>query len=77
MQEKYGARGLAIVAVNVDKKRGDAERFLAQVPATFTVVYDAAGATPASSCDRLRAWTSPSAAWNGSASEVPRHSPMA
>jgi thiol-disulfide isomerase/thioredoxin len=48
MQQKYGGRGLAIVAVNVDKKRADAERFLAQVPASFPIVYDAAGATPAS-----------------------------
>jgi hypothetical protein len=47
LQKKYGAKGFAIVAVNVDKKRPDAERFLAQTPAEFTVVYDAAGATPA------------------------------
>jgi cytochrome c biogenesis protein CcmG/thiol:disulfide interchange protein DsbE len=47
LQRKYGAKGLAIVAVNVDKKRPDAERFLAQTPAEFTIVYDAAGATPA------------------------------
>jgi len=46
MQRKYGGRGLAIVAVNVDKKRADAERFLAQVPAEFPIVYDAGGATP-------------------------------
>ena len=47
LQRKYVAKGLAIVAVNVDKKRPDAERFLAQTPAEFTIVYDAAGATPA------------------------------
>ena len=47
LQKKYGAKGLAIVAVNVDKKRPDAERFLAQTPAEFTIVYDAAGVTPA------------------------------
>jgi thiol-disulfide isomerase/thioredoxin len=46
MQQKYGARGLVIVGVNVDKKRGDAERFLAQIPASFTIVFDEAGATP-------------------------------
>ena len=46
MQRKYGGDGFVIVAVNVDKKRADAERFLADVPAQFTVVYDAAGATP-------------------------------
>jgi thiol-disulfide isomerase/thioredoxin len=47
MNRKYAAKGLAIVAINVDKKRADAERFLAQVPAEFTVVFDAPGAVPA------------------------------
>ena len=46
MQQKYGGKGLAIVAVNVDKKRADAEKFLAQLPASFPVVYDEAGITP-------------------------------
>jgi len=47
MHEKYGASGLMIVGINVDKKRDAAERFLAQVPAKFTIGYDEAGATPA------------------------------
>lgn len=47
MQQKYGPRGFAVVAINVDKKRSDAERFLVQNPANFTVVYDEAGSTPA------------------------------
>ena len=47
MHQKYGPRGFAIVAINVDKKRSDAERFLVQNPANFTVVYDEAGGTPA------------------------------
>ena len=47
MQKKYGASGFTVVAVNVDKKRPDAERFLQSTPAQFTVVYDPAGATPA------------------------------
>jgi thiol-disulfide isomerase/thioredoxin len=47
MQQRYGAKGLAIVAVNVDKRRADADRFLAQLPAGFPVVFDPAGATPA------------------------------
>ena len=46
MHDKYGGSGLAIVAVNVDKKRADAEKFLAQFPARFTIVYDEQGATP-------------------------------
>jgi len=47
LTQRYGDKGFTIVAVNVDKKREDAERFLAQLPAQFTVVYDAAGTTPA------------------------------
>jgi thiol-disulfide isomerase/thioredoxin len=47
MNRLYGGKGLAIVAVNVDKKRADAERFLAETPAEFTVLYDPQGATPA------------------------------
>jgi thiol-disulfide isomerase/thioredoxin len=47
MLARYRAQGLEIVAVNVDKKREDAERFLAATPAQFTVVYDASGAVPA------------------------------
>jgi hypothetical protein len=48
MQEKYAKDGLVIVGVNVDKKRADADRFLAEFPAKFAIGYDAAGATPAS-----------------------------
>src|SRR5581483_7906899 len=33
LAQRYGKDGLAIVAVNVDKKRSDAERFLATTPA--------------------------------------------
>jgi cytochrome c biogenesis protein CcmG/thiol:disulfide interchange protein DsbE len=47
LAERYGDKGFTVVAVNVDKKREDAERFLAATPARFTVVYDAPGATPA------------------------------
>jgi cytochrome c biogenesis protein CcmG, thiol:disulfide interchange protein DsbE len=46
MQKKYGPAGFTVVAVNVDKKRPDAERFLQSTPAAFTVVYDPAGTTP-------------------------------
>lgn len=46
MQAKYGKDGLTIVAVNVDQKREDAEKFLAQLPAQFTIAFDAAGTTP-------------------------------
>lgn len=47
MQQKYGARGFVIVGVNVDKKRVDAEKFMAQTPGDFTIVYDEAGTTAA------------------------------
>lgn len=47
MQAKYGAKGFTVIGVNVDKKRPDAERFLAQQPAAFAIVYDDTGATPA------------------------------
>jgi cytochrome c biogenesis protein CcmG, thiol:disulfide interchange protein DsbE len=47
MLSKYGAQGLEIVAVNVDKKREDADRFLAVAPPKFTVVYDPSGKSPA------------------------------
>ena len=44
--QRYGGEGLAIVAVNVDKRRTDADRFLRDVPAAFTVVFDARGTVP-------------------------------
>lgn len=46
MQRKYGEQGLTVVAVNVDKKRADADRFLVATPAAFTVVFDDSGRTP-------------------------------
>lgn len=46
MHAKYASRGLTIVAVNVDTKVPDADRFLAAMPAQFTVVFDPKGQTP-------------------------------
>ena len=46
MQQKYGGKGFVVVGVNVDKKRTDADKFLAQTPGAFTVAFDEAGATP-------------------------------
>ena len=43
MQAKYGAKGFQVVGINLDKKREDAERFLAATPAAFTIGYDAQG----------------------------------
>lgn len=47
MHAKYASQGLRIVGINVDTKREDAERFLAQVPAKFQLAYDPRGETPA------------------------------
>jgi len=46
MQAKYGAKGLQIVGINLDSKRADADKFLAEVPATFVLAFDAQGDTP-------------------------------
>src|SRR5450755_2554771 len=46
MQQRYGERGLSIVAINVDRRHDDAERFLAMHPARFTVLYDDQGVAP-------------------------------
>jgi cytochrome c biogenesis protein CcmG/thiol:disulfide interchange protein DsbE len=47
MQQKYAKDGLVVVGINLDKRRADAERFLAKIPSSFTIVYDEAGRTPA------------------------------
>lgn len=39
--KKYGEKGLVIVAVNVDEKKAEMEKFLKKSPVTFTVVRDA------------------------------------
>ena len=46
MHAKYAARGLDIIAINVDAKIADAERFLATTPAKFTVAFDTKAQTP-------------------------------
>lgn len=48
MARKYASQGLTIVAINVDKKREDAQKFLSAAAPEFTVVYDPAGRSPAS-----------------------------
>ena len=47
LEVRYRDSGLTIVAINVDKRREDALRFLRDVPARFTVVFDTEGKTPA------------------------------
>lgn len=46
LQQRYGDRGLTIVAINVDRRRADADQFLQGNAARFAVVYDDRGATP-------------------------------
>jgi thioredoxin-like negative regulator of GroEL len=46
LQARHAARGFKVVAINVDRQRGSADAFLAQVPARFTVAFDAAGEVP-------------------------------
>lgn len=46
MLSKYQAQGLEIIAINLDSKRADADKFLAKIPAHFTVLYDNSGTTP-------------------------------
>lgn len=43
MQEKYGDQELIIIAVNEDKQRQDADKFLKEVPAHFKIIYDPQG----------------------------------
>jgi cytochrome c biogenesis protein CcmG, thiol:disulfide interchange protein DsbE len=45
MRAKFRDRALEIVAINVDAKRADADRFLRQVPAEFSIAFDPAGET--------------------------------
>jgi cytochrome c biogenesis protein CcmG, thiol:disulfide interchange protein DsbE len=46
LHAKYAAQGLEIVAINVDTRRVDAERFLAQLPVKFDVAFDPQGNIP-------------------------------
>jgi len=43
LQQKYSADELVIIAVNLDKKRILADKFLAENPAKFNVIYDPKG----------------------------------
>ncbi|MCK6432957.1 MAG: TlpA family protein disulfide reductase [Burkholderiaceae bacterium] len=43
LQRQYAARGLRVVAVNLDAQRSDADAFLARHPAGFALAYDPSG----------------------------------
>lgn len=46
LHERLGSRGLHVLAINVDARAADAQRFLAAQPKAPPVVFDAAGQTP-------------------------------
>jgi cytochrome c biogenesis protein CcmG, thiol:disulfide interchange protein DsbE len=46
VRDTFSKRGIDIVAVNVDSKRSDADRFLKQVEAKIPLAFDASGALP-------------------------------
>lgn len=43
MVSRYGADGLVVVAINLDKERALADRFLAELAPRFTVAFDPKG----------------------------------
>jgi thiol-disulfide isomerase/thioredoxin len=43
--KRYGPDGFTVVAINVDRKRSDADRFLAQTPVSLPLAFDAQGDT--------------------------------
>jgi thiol-disulfide isomerase/thioredoxin len=45
LQQRLGPQGLVVVAVNLDKDRKAADKFLDEFPVPFTVAFDPAGRT--------------------------------
>jgi cytochrome c biogenesis protein CcmG, thiol:disulfide interchange protein DsbE len=45
MSERYGPRGLVVVAIDLDKDRAHADAFLREFGSPFTVAFDPAGKT--------------------------------
>ncbi len=45
---ELGSRGFQVLAINVDEYSEDAMEFLAELPVSYPVVWDAKGVTPAS-----------------------------
>lgn len=46
MQAKFKQKGLQVIAINLDAKNDDAQKFLSQHTAQFTVLFDPKGVTP-------------------------------
>lgn len=55
MHERYGSKGLSIVAINVDKSRKAADDFLVKHPVPFTIAFDPSGKT----AKAFRVWGMP------------------
>ena len=45
MQDRYGSKGLKIIAINLDESRQDAKAFLEEYPADFSIAFDPEGNT--------------------------------
>ena len=43
MQARYADRGLVVIGINVDRTQAEAARFLRDVPARFSIIYDPSG----------------------------------
>jgi thiol-disulfide isomerase/thioredoxin len=46
LYREYQPRGLEVLAINLDERRGDADAFLADHPHHLTVLFDPKGASP-------------------------------
>ena len=46
MQAKFAARGFQVVAVNLDAKDADAQKFLSETSGKFQIAFDSKGVTP-------------------------------
>jgi len=46
MQAKFKQKGLQVIAINLDARNDDAQKFLSQHTAQFTVLFDSKGVTP-------------------------------
>ena len=43
IQSRYKDKGFTVLAINLDKDKALADKFLAQIPASFTIAYDPEG----------------------------------
>lgn len=46
LQAKYAGQGLSVIAINLDVRSADAQKFLVAVPHEFTIAFDPKGQTP-------------------------------